>query len=314
MLDSSKIRIGLALGSGAARGWAHIGVLQALAKLRVQPDIICGTSIGALVGGFHLSGNLHTLEAWARQLTKLKLLRYLDFRLTGNGLIAGDRLFGEMARHVGDHMIENFATPFASVVTDLDSGHEIWLTQGRLIDALRASFSLPAFFEPVKLGDRWLIDGALVNPVPVSVCRALGARVVIAVNLNSSAPPRPQPSAEAGGDAGARAGAQLNGAQSVAREVGRGLDFLRLRTAPRDPTTPSRLGVMAATLNIVQDRITRSRLAADPPEINIVPKVGHIGLLEFHRTEELIEAGRSATLKAAEDIGGVFGHVVAHRS
>lgn len=278
MLDSLPPRIGLALGSGAARGWAHIGVLRALGDLGIVPEAICGTSMGALIGGFYLSGDLRALEDWARTLTKLRLIRYLDFKLSGNGFVAGHRLFSEMERHLQDKTIEDLAVPFASVGTDLDTGHEVWLTQGRLVDAIRASFSLPAFFEPVQIGGRWLIDGALVNPVPVSVCRALGARMVIAVNVNGGTTTRNiarQASALKKGDVGSGA---------------------------RGATPPGRLGVMASTFNIVQDRVNRSRMAADPPDVSIVPKVNHVGLLEFHRAEEAIAAGEAATRQAEAEI------------
>jgi NTE family protein len=176
MSSDSKIKVGLALGSGAARGWAHLGVLRALDDLGIVPDVVCGTSIGALVGGFHVSGFLPDLEEWARKLTKLRMVRYLDLRVTSNGMIAGNKLFGEMERRLGDMRFEDLARPFAVVATDLYTGHEVWYAEGEMVPAIRASFSLPGLFEPVRVDDRWVIDGALVNPVPVSSSPSISTR------------------------------------------------------------------------------------------------------------------------------------------
>jgi NTE family protein len=283
MSSISRSRIGLALGSGAALGWAHIGVLRALDEIGVVPDVVAGTSSGGLIGGFYLKGSVAKIEAWARRLSKFRMVRYVNFGFRGTGLIAGDRLFGEMEEELGDTIIENLDKPFATIATDLHTGHEVWLTEGGLVEAIRASFSLPGFFEPMKIEGRWLIDGALVNPVPVSVCRALGARVVIAVNLN---------------EGGLTQKYELgNGVFS-----GVGFDSFAHFGAARDgdgkidpaPDAPSLVSVMAGTLNIVQDRIARSRLASDPPELIIAPQIGHIGMLDFHRASELIDAGYKA--------------------
>ncbi len=267
-------RVGIALGGGAARGWAHLGVMEALREMGVRPDVVCGTSIGALVGGLHLCGFSAELEFWARRLTKLRMLRYLDVKLAGRGIIGGSRLFAEMERYIGDRTIEDLPVTFATVATDLTTGHEIWLRQGKLATAIRASFAIPGFFEPINIDGRWLIDGALVNPVPVSVCRALGAQIVIAVRLDSGVSTDPYP--QAGGDIG---GPPL-----------------------KTPAAPGVLGVMMSTVNIVQDRVTRSRLVADPPDVSVNAKVGHIGLLEFNRAPELIELGRAAAIRARADI------------
>ena len=297
MVGPQKYRLGLALGSGAARGWAHIGALRALDDLGVRPDVVCGTSMGALVGGFYLSGHLAALEEWARSLTRLKVLRFMDISLNGSGLVRGKRLLSEMERVLGDLQVDELDRPFATVVTDLATGHETWLTEGRLIDAIRASFSLPAFFEPVMVQDRWVIDGALVNPVPVSVCHALGAQVVIAINLNVTTPTRK-----------GRAPAPANGAHGMGVSAGLLETVLRGGRSgmPGSETgqngngngMPSRIGVMAATLNIVQDRVTRSRLAADPPDVNIVPRVSNIGLLDLHTAADAIDAGKAAVYES----------------
>ena len=177
--------IALALGGGIARGFAHIGVLRILAKHGIEPDIVVGTSVGAVVGACYAYGKLQELEDWARGLTARGVLGYLDVSLGGSGLIGGDKLATRLEQTFGDSRIEDLPKRFACIATELGTGHEIWLTRGRIVDAMRASYALPGVFTPVRLGGRWLVDGALVNPVPVAAARALGARLVIAVNLNS---------------------------------------------------------------------------------------------------------------------------------
>ncbi len=271
-------RIGLALGSGVGRGWAHIGVIKALLELGVTPDIVCGTSIGALVGGFYVSGKLAELEDWACGLTKLSMVRFINLRAAKNGLIAANRIFAEMDRVLADTRIEDMDLPFASIATDLNTGQEVWLSDGNLVDAIKASFAVPTFFPPAHIGGRWLIDGALVNQVPVSVCRAFGADIVIAVNLSSRE-------------------ALRNGNGTPGKVSGKGGE----RPAPDEAPAaagghgrPSMIGIVASTLNIVQDRVTRGRLAAEPPDVHIMPKVAQIGLLDFYRADDLIAAGRNA--------------------
>ena len=182
---SERPTIGLALGGGGARGFAHIGVIRTLLAHGIEPDVIVGTSIGAVVGGCHAAGRLDVIEEWARSLTRRGILSYLDISLTGGGLIGGSRLAARLADKLGDTSIDGLPIRFATIATEVGTGHEIWLTRGRMVDAMRASYALPGIFPPVSLDGRWLVDGALVNPVPVSAARVLGARLVIAVNLNT---------------------------------------------------------------------------------------------------------------------------------
>src|ERR1700691_666761 len=177
--------IGLALGGGAARGFAHIGIVRTLISHGIVPDVVVGTSIGAVVGGAYAAGHLDQLEAWARSLQPRNILGYLDIRLNGSGLIGGDKLAMQLEAALGQTLIEELPLKFATVATEVRTGHEIWLTHGRIVDAMRASYALPGIFAPVLVGDRWLVDGALVNPVPVSAARAFGAEIVIAANLSS---------------------------------------------------------------------------------------------------------------------------------
>ena len=148
--------IGLALGGGAARGFAHIGILRTLLAHGIVPNVVVGTSIGAVVGGAYAAGQLDTLEQWARGLQPRNILGYLDIRLNGSGLIGGDRLASQLEAAIGPTLIEDLPLKFATVATEVRTGHEIWLTRGRIVDAMRASYALPGIFSPVLLGDRWL--------------------------------------------------------------------------------------------------------------------------------------------------------------
>jgi len=302
-LARTRPRIGLALGAGVARGWAHIGVLRALKRLGIEPDIITGTSVGALVGGAHLAGHLDTLEEWTRNLGRMKIVSYLDLRVRSGGLISGGRLMAEMKRHMGDHRIEDLPIPFAAIATDLVTGHEVWLRTGSLCEALRASFSLPGVFPPMCIDQRWLVDGALVDPVPVSACRALGAEMVIAVNLNSDILGKAR---KPGTNIATAAGFDLLQVleQTPTAEVPRPrrLDALTRRIFNREYEGPSVFGVMVSSLGIITDRISRSRLAGDPPDVQIMPRLGHIGLLEFDRASDAIDEGGAAVERAVPDL------------
>lgn len=279
------MKIGLALGSGSARGWAHIGVLRALAEMGVAPDVICGTSIGAFVGAACADGDLDDLESWVRTMTWQEVVGFFDVGARG-GLIKGEKLMAFFARHFVDRDFSDLLLPFACVATDLSSGREVWLREGGVATAVRASIALPGLFVPQLRDGRLLVDGGLVNPVPVSLCRALGADIVIAVDLGSdlvsqrfreaSPPPslapawrqrlgqffgRPEES-EAGADSG----------------VG----------------TPSLLDVVAGSINIMQVRIARSRLAGEPADVLVAPRLAQVGLLDFHRGAEAIDEGLEA--------------------
>jgi NTE family protein len=286
-------RIGLALGGGGARGWAHIGVLRALERAGIKPDLVCGTSVGALVGALALAGRLDALEDWALGLNRFRLAGYLDFRVRG-GMISGNRLTAALREHLGDLKIEELPIPFACVATDLLTGHEVWLRQGNVAEMLRASFSLPGLFSPVEVDGRWLVDGALVNPLPVSVCRAMGARVVIAVNLNAD----PIGRIRMPGQRIARAiGFDLMPGDVQGHVQGQGnhgLGAWLRKLFGREPDAPSLFGTMVQSLNILLDRVTRSRLAGEPPDVTISPRLGHIGLLEFDRAAEVIAEGSAA--------------------
>ena len=290
--------IGLALGGGAARGFAHIGILRTLLAHGIVPNVVVGTSIGAVVGGAYAAGQLDTLEQWARGLQPRNILGYLDIRLNGSGLIGGDRLASQLEAAIGPTLIEDLPLKFATVATEVRTGHEIWLTRGRMVDAMRASYALPGIFSPMLVGDRWLVDGALVNPVPVSAARALGAEIVIAANLcsdifsttiyshgPSAAAPEADPAPPKRGF-----GRLFSAERAMKRE------FFGSGGRPGIST------VMVDAFNIMQDRITRARLAGDPPDLLITPRVGQIGWFDFHRAEDLIGHGARAAERAIDSI------------
>jgi NTE family protein len=263
-----KAKVALALGGGAARGWAHIGVLRALDEEGIEVGMIAGTSIGALVGGCYLAGKLDELEAFARSLTMRRIASLLDLTIGGGGLLGGMRLTKRMQEHLEGLTVEQLPKPFVAVASELNSGHEVWIDGGSLITALRASYALPGIFEPIHCNNRTLIDGALVNPVPVSVCRAYEEPLVMAVNLHYD----------------------VFGRSAVVKHKASSPDQANAETA-RAPNKVGLTGVMVQAFNIIQDRISRARLAGDPPDLALHPRLSDIGLSEFHRAGEAIERG-----------------------
>lgn len=292
--------IGIALGGGAARGWAHIGVLKTLIEAGLEPDIVAGTSIGAVAGACYVTGRLGALEDFAGGLTRRRVFGFLDFNFTGSGLITGQRLSSRLETHLQDVTIESLERRFVAVATELGTGHEVWLNKGSLVNALRASFALPGIFRPIKINGRWLIDGALVNPIPVSVCRALGARLVIAVNLNSDVIGRGSIIHDQ--EAYAEPIVPTEDAQLPGSNGRAAIHLLHRQIFGRSGGGPGISAVMMDAINITQDRIARSRLAGDPPDVTIAPKVGAIGLFDFHRAREAMAQGAKATEKQIDEI------------
>jgi NTE family protein len=261
--------------------------------------------MGALVGGCYATKQLDTLEDWARSLTRRRIISYLDVRIGGSGIISGTRLATRLEESIGDVAIEDLPIRFTAIATEIGTGHEVWLTRGSLALALRASYALPGIFAPVHLGGRWLVDGALVNPVPVSAARALGARVVIAVNMDADRFGRGATIASHGADAGdakdiAPADRVTHGFARLRGLFGAERAFRRHILA--GDGRPSFSTVMIESFNIMQDRLTRMRLAGDPPDVHITPRVGNIGFLDFHRAAESIAIGQAATEKAMDSI------------
>lgn len=293
MAESASPVIGLALGSGSARGWAHIGIIQALEEMGMRPSVVAGTSIGALVGAVYVSGQLDDFAAWVRKLTPRDVFNLMDIKFAG-GVVKGEKLFGFFQDGYRNPNIEDLEQRYASVATEMKSGRERWFTRGPILPAARASCAIPGVFSPVKIEGRWMLDGGLVNPVPVSTARALGADVVIAVNLNAqlvrahlSRASREQArrQAESRGDSGflERALAYFSSSQD-------------------SDDDPGLFDVIANSVNIMQDRVTRSRMAGDPPEITLNPLLPDFAFMDFHRADEAIAEGRRLIEQHAENI------------
>lgn len=306
-------RIGLALGGGAARGWAHIGVLEVLHEAGIVPDVIAGTSVGAIAGGWYSAGLLADLKEFALSLTPRRVFSLLDLTLLSSGLIAGHKIDDQLRDHLQDRTLEDLPIRTIFLATELATGHEIWLRRGNLVDAMGASYALPGIFKPVTVNGRALVDGALVNPVPVSVCRAYGARLVIAVSLTPESMPHggvvpDLPDFDSGMRAGS-AGSLFDEAdednfkfRDMFNMTKRAKSVLRHQFATGKNGPNGVPAVMMQAFTIIQDRMTRSRLAGDPPDVMISPHIGDIGMFDFHRAESAIEAGREAAQKALDDI------------
>lgn len=272
-------RIGLALGGGGARGWAHIGVIRALERAGIRPAVIAGTSAGALVGGCRAAGRLGALEAIARTMTVPGLLMtYADPKLKHSGTLAGQRIVAQLRSQLGEIHIEDLPLGFAAVATDLNSGREVVLSSGSLIDAIRASISVPGLFNPVPHDGMLLADGGLVNPVPVSAALAQGADVVIAVDLF----------AEYRRPSGA--------------ERKRGGMFGR-----RSQNGPGPINALVMSVTIMLREITRARLREHPPAMLITPSLGEYTVTDFHLGSELIELGEEAAQEAIPDLVAALG-------
>ncbi len=313
-------RIGLVLGGGAARGWAHIGVIRALAERGIRPDLIAGSSVGAIVGGVVAANRLDPFEHWVRRLRRIDIIRLLDARMTGGGFLQGAMLMRALEKVIGNPVIENLDIPFACVATELGTGRELWLRDGPLLEACRASISLPGLFAPAAADGRYLLDGGLVNPVPVSLARSMGAEIVIAVNLNDDMvgdrfwrqlkdpalktgpgrgvkpkPDSPPPALEEL-DPVRRWGAKM--------KVGLGvrLDAYISSLKRKETPDPGLFDVIAGSIDIMQDRITRSRMVGEPPDIHITPQVKHIALMDFDRAGECIPAGEAAVARKHDEL------------
>ncbi|QIR14243.1 patatin-like phospholipase RssA [Shewanella aestuarii] len=298
---NNGLTIGLALGSGAAKGWAHIGVLEGLAELGIYPDKIAGCSVGALVGAAYANDHLPELKAWVSGFSSWDVLGLMDIGWRKGGLISGEKVFDVMSKQIGAINIEQLKRPFATVATDLYTGQEVWFKQGELRHAVRASCSMPGFLPPLQQDGHWLVDGAVVNPVPVSLCRSLGVDIVIAVDLHGHR----------------RSQLQLLPQQLVSKSPkftgivardeqpesgfmdlwGKGKEYLTGisdKFSQRGKSTPGMLAVMSQSMEILEQRHKRARLMGDPPDICIVPDVSGIGTMEFHRAKDAILAGRQA--------------------
>ncbi len=304
-----KLKIGLALGSGSSRGWSHIGIIKELAELGIEPDIICGTSVGAMVGAAYVTNNLDKLEDWACSLTKFEAARYFDINPTLNGFVDVKKFHNFLNEYIGsdEALIQDYKKQFAAVATDLETGREVWLMKDSIIEAVWSSMSLPGLFPAIKNNDRWLVDGGLVNPVPVSACRALGADIVIAVNLNSDLLGKHRKSPlitdkettkEASKEITKSSNHIAHRLTELVKEYGNAI----FSNVPVDHQPPGLLDAIAGSINITQDRITRSRMAGDPADIMLSPKLADIGLLEVYRAKEAIKGGKECVQRMLPEL------------
>jgi NTE family protein len=291
-----KPRIGLALGSGSARGWAHIGAIRALEERGIKPDLVCGTSIGALVGAAYAAGKLDQLEKWVTGLAWTGVVRLMDLTWKG-GLIRGNRLFTLFRAMFEERDIDDLPIPFGAIATELYSGRELWLRHGKVLDAVRASCAMPGLFTPVVRDDVVLVDGGLVNPVPVSMCRALGAELVIAVDLSWS-----------------KLGPYRDRGKAVApREMPGWLARLRPGWVQKKSevelpaSLPSIFEVFSISLDVVEMRVARSRLSGDPADVLITPLLPDFATMDYHRANEAIKEGRAAVERMAPLLEQVIG-------
>ncbi|ANE77298.1 patatin-like phospholipase RssA [Dickeya solani] len=290
-----KVTIGLALGSGAAKGWAHIGVLKALEDLGIVPDVVAGCSVGALVGAAYATHRLDSMALWVSGFRYWDVIRLMDFSWRRGGLLRGDRVFNHVKHLLRTQHIEECAIKYGAVATNLSTGRELWLTQGDLHLAIRASCSMPGLLSPVQFNGYWLVDGAVVNPVPVSLTRAMGADVVIAVDLQHDA------SLQQHNLLSARPAVQTEEAILAPHGWRQRLrSRLSHRFRRQTETTPTAMEIMSTSIQVLENRLKMNRMAGDPPDVLIQPYCPQIATLDFHRAEEAIESGRLAVEKQRE--------------
>ncbi|MDH4229653.1 MAG: patatin-like phospholipase family protein [Nitrospirota bacterium] len=320
------VRVGLALGSGAARGWGHIGVIRALEEAGYVPAWVAGTSMGALVGAMYAAGKLDELEDFARSLTPSRVMSYLDLVVPVRGLLQGDKVRDMLRGFLGELSVDRTLIPFCAVSTDLASGREMRLLEGNLVDAVYASIAIPGIFVPATYDGRFLVDGGLSSPVPVEAVRALGAGRIIAVDLNhnggecdwcpprpaSGAParpramaPRPAPGANEAAHALALAATQgqhrlkLGVLERRYREMETALRERTFRWIMRAPR-PNVFDVIGSSINMVTIAMTRVTLAKSRPDLVICPALGQFNLWDFHDAAPAIAEGYASTRQALE--------------
>lgn len=323
------MKLGVVLGSGSARGWAHIGILNQLSRLGIKPDIVTGSSIGALVGAAVANHRLEELEGWVRSLDNWQVLGLLDWGLGRGGLISGEKVFEKVTDTIGTLEFSDLHMPFGAVTTDLLTGREVWLTEGKVKDALRCSCAIPGILAPAKYEGRWMVDGATVNPIPVSLCRALGADFVIAIDLNSEKSYAQAKLEEAkavqaeleshSAEAIPLPEEQIQDIENIEKNgfeklISHSVEYMKqLKEKPKTNKvkTPDLFAVMSGCIDIMQDRITRSKLAGDPPDLVLQPKLAKYGIMEFDRADELIKEGEKCVEASQSVIEYQLEHYIA---
>ncbi|MBF9029827.1 patatin [Rhodobacterales bacterium HKCCE3408] len=289
----AKRKVGLALGYGGARGWAHIGVIEALSELGVEVEIVTGSSVGAIVGAAHAAGRLAELRDWALSLTQAGFLQLVDIRPFSGGFVRGAGIEQVMTQIGVEGLIEDLPIPFTAVATDLETGREVWLRDGPILPAVRASSAIPGLLAPQQLGGRWLVDGAVTNPVPVTVARATGADIVISVNPNAR-----------------RRAVHWEPVETVSvwQQVTAFLpESVRPETGEGQVATPQGVAVASAAIDIMTEYLRRTRMAADPADLELEVELFDMSFVEFHGAKRAIEAGRDIVAENAGRIREMCG-------
>jgi NTE family protein len=294
MSGRQKRKLGLALGSGGARGWAHIGAIRALEEIGVEPDVIAGCSMGAVVGAAWAAGKLDALEEFARNMTRAAFLAHFDLRLTGGGLVRGRAIMQALEEMGLPDRFEKLDRPFIAVATDMSTGHEVWMQDGSLLDAVRGSIAIPGFFAPHHVEGRWLLDGGVINPVPSSACRALGADITIAINPNGRDDGRIWAP-----DAASEGFFERLGEAGLIAQLPPALREFWTTREPR-PEPPNYFEVVSAAIDILTEYLRKTRAASDPPHFALELDLRHITFIEMFRAAEAIEAGRDVVMAHRE--------------
>jgi NTE family protein len=310
MSADGALSVALVLGAGGARGLAHIGAIEAIETRGFRIAAIAGSSMGALVGGIYASGQLPAYRDWALALTRSDVFRLLDFGIGRPGLFTGDRLMGELQEIVGQHLIESLPIPFTAVATDLRAQREVWLTQGPLFDAIRASMAIPLVFTPVNVGGRELVDGGLLNPVPIAAMRRALADVVIAIDVNArpaSEYSRGSRRVESGDRESSRlpveADAEKSGEEGAEKDTAGSMFAQWFTRKAAEQAQTGLIDLMARSLDTMQGQLSRMQLAFDPPDILIRISRESSFFYEFWRARELIELGRQQAEHALDAAG-----------
>ncbi|MEE4262418.1 MAG: patatin-like phospholipase family protein [Desulfobacteraceae bacterium] len=306
---TSRKTVGLALGSGSSRGWAHIGAIEALEEENIPVDYVAGSSVGSYVGALYASGSLKSLKEFVLAMDGKKVFSYFDVVFPRSGILDGTKRLKELFSFHTD--VEDFSElkiPVMMVATDMATGKKIVLKSGNIFNALRATMSIPGLFAPVRVKDRWLVDGGLVDPVPVGVARALEADVVIAVDLNSGIishkkPQRqPKPAAKKSEDSPAYKIELLKKMAEYYEHAETSFTSKINELLNRESSTPDIIETVMTSINIMQERITRINLAVEPPDVLIQPRLGQLKMMDFDQVEQTIEEGYISVKEKIADI------------
>ncbi len=301
----SRKKLGLVLGCGASKGWAHIGIIEALENAGIPIDIIAGCSVGAYVGAIYASGGLRSLKEFLLRMDGKKIFSYFDMAFSRSGILNGTKRVTELfSMHSTIKNFEDLSIPLAMVATDLERGEKVVLTSGNIISALRATMSYPALFAPVKMNGCWLVDGGLVDPVPVGVARAMGAEIVIAVDLNTRIVSRQKNTSTGNHDSKNQSVSpealetEQNERNAITKRIfgyyeafENNLKNINSSARQKDAAIPDIIETITTSINIMEERISRINLAVDRPDILIQPRLGELKMMNFDRVAHAIEEG-----------------------